>query len=131
MMEEDFYATIKFKSGEEIFSKVSCSEEEDRTILLLDNPVTIERVRNKGSIYGYKFEPWLKTSKEDLLIINLEDVLTLVESKDVETIAMHQTFSHHQNQDIDNKQKKLNRRMGYISTINEAKESLEKLFKDN
>ena len=131
MIEEDFYATIKFKSGEEIFSKVSCSEEEDRTFLLLDNPVTIERVRNKGSIYGYKFEPWLKTTKEDLLIINLEDVLTLVESKDIETIAMHQTFSHQKNHDIDNKQKKLNRRMGYISTINEAKESLEKLFKDN
>ena len=131
MIEEDFYATIKFKSGEEIFSKVSCSEEEDRTFLLLDNPVTIEKVRNKGSIYGYKFEPWLKTSKEDLLIINLEDVLTLVESKDVETIAMHKTFSHHQNQYYDNKQKKLNRKMGYISTINEAKASLEKLFKDN
>tara|TARA_R100000734_G_C3239388_1_gene44587 strand:+ start:177 stop:572 length:396 start_codon:yes stop_codon:yes gene_type:complete len=131
MMEEDFYATIKFKSGEEIFSKVSCSEEEDRTFLLLDTPVTIEKVRNKGSIYGYKFEPWLKTSKEDLLIINLEDVLTLVESKDVETIAMHKTFSHHQNQYIDNHQKKLNRKMGYISTINEAKASLEKLFKDN
>ena len=131
MIEEDFYATIKFKSGEEIFSKVSCSEEEDRTFLLLDNPVTIERVRNKGSIYGYKFEPWLKTTKEDLLIINLEDVLTLVESKDIETIAMHQTFSDHKNHDIDNKQKKLNRRMGYISTINEAKASLEKLFKDN
>jgi len=131
MIEEDFYATIKFKSGEEIFSRVSCSEEEDRTFLLLDNPVTIEKVRNKGSIYGYKFEPWLKTSKEDLLIINLEDVLTLVESKDVETIAMHKTFSHHQNQYYDNKQKKLNRKMGYISTINEAKASLEKLFKDN
>ena len=131
MIEEDFYATIKFKSGEEIFSKVSCSEEEDRTFLLLDSPVTIEKVKNKGSIYGYKFEPWLKTSKEDLLIINLEDVLTLVESKDVETIAMHKTFSHHQNQYYDNKQKKLNRKMGYISTINEAKASLEKLFKDN
>ena len=131
MIEEDFYATIKFKSGEEIFSRVSCSEEEDRTFLLLDNPVTIEKVRNKGSIYGYKFEPWLKTSKEDLLIINLDDVLTLVESKDVETIAMHKTFSHHQNQYYDNKQKKLNRKMGYISTINEAKASLEKLFKDN
>ena len=131
MIEDDFYATIKFKSGEEIFSKVSCSEEEDRTFLLLDTPVTIEKVKNKGSIYGYKFEPWLKTSKEDLLIINLEDVLTLVESKDVETIAMHKTFSHHQTQYYDTKQKKLNRRMGYISTINEAKESLEKLFKDN
>ena len=99
--------------------------------MLLDTPVTIEKVRNKGSIYGYKFEPWLKTSKEDLLIINLEDVLTLVESKDVETIAMHKTFSHHQNEYYDTKQKKLNRKMGYISTINEAKQSLEKLFKES
>ena len=131
MIEEDFYATIKFKSGEEIFSKVSCSEEEDRTFLLLDTPVIIEKIKNKGNTYGYKFEPWLKTTKEDLFIINLEDVLTLVESKDAETIAMHQTFSHHQNKYFDTKQKKLNRKMGYISTINEAKESLEKIFKDN
>ena len=27
-MEDDFYATIKFKNGEEIFAKVSASEEE-------------------------------------------------------------------------------------------------------
>ena len=99
-------------------------------MLLLDNPVVIERIKNKGNIHGYKVEPWLKTTKEDLLIINLEDVLTLVESKDVETIAMHETFSQHQNQYFDTKQKKLNRKMGYISTINEAKESLEKLFND-
>ena len=127
MIEDDFYATIKFKSGEEIFSKVSCSEEEDRTFLLLDSPVTIEKVKNKGSIYGYKFEPWLKTSKEDLLIINLEDVLTLVESKDVEIISMHQTFAQQQNNYFDRKTK-LNRKMGYISTISEAKKSLEELY---
>ena len=33
MMEDDFYATIKLKSGEELFAKVAASEEEDRTIL--------------------------------------------------------------------------------------------------
>ena len=133
MMQDDFYATIKFKSGEEIFALVGYSEEEDRIFLLLESPITIQKIKNRSGsgIYGYKVEPWLKTSKDDLFVVNIEDVLTLVESKDVETIAMHQTFSHHQNQDIDNKQKKLNRRMGYISTINEAKESLEKLFKDN
>ena len=27
MIEDDFYATIKFKSGEEIFAKVAASEE--------------------------------------------------------------------------------------------------------
>ena len=39
MIEEDFYATLKFKSGEEIFAKVAASEEEDRTILLVSNPI--------------------------------------------------------------------------------------------
>jgi len=44
-MEEDFYATIKFKSGEEIFARVGYSEEEDRTFLILSSPVIIERER--------------------------------------------------------------------------------------
>ena len=33
MIEDDFYATIKFKSGEEIFAKVAASEEVNRTVL--------------------------------------------------------------------------------------------------
>ncbi len=33
MIEEDFYATVKLKTGEEIFAKVAASEEDDRTFL--------------------------------------------------------------------------------------------------
>ena len=132
MMEDDFYATIKFKSGEEIFARVGYSEEEDRTFLLLDSPITIQKVKNRsgGSVYAYKVEPWLKTTKDDLFVVNLEDVLTLNESNDLETIAMHEAFSKQQDH-LYNPEKKLNRKMGYISTISEAKKSLEKLFKDN
>tara|TARA_B100000427_G_scaffold137359_1_gene114251 strand:+ start:186 stop:578 length:393 start_codon:yes stop_codon:yes gene_type:complete len=130
MMEDDFYATIKFKSGEEIFAKVSCSEEEDRTFLLLSDPVTIEKVKNRGGVQGYRVEPWLRTSKDDLFVVNLDDVLTLNESTDLETISMHEAFSQQQNH-LYNPRKKLDRKMGYISTISEAKKSLEKLFKDN
>ena len=35
MIEDDFYATLKFKNGEEIFAKVAPTEEEDRTLLLV------------------------------------------------------------------------------------------------
>ena len=126
MKEEDFYATIKFKSGEEIFALVGYSEEEDRTFLLLESPITIEKIRNRGGVQGFRVEPWLKTSKEDLFVINLDDVLTLTESHDLETIAMHETFS--KQYDKFNTEKKLNRKMGYISTIKEAKMSLEKLY---
>ncbi len=80
-MQDDFYATIKFKSGEEIFAKVGYSEEGDRTFLLLESPITIEKVKNRGSgsVYAYKVEPWLKTSKDDIFIrcaITYCDIIT-------------------------------------------------------
>ena len=130
MMEDDFYATIKFKSGEEIFAKVGYSEEEDRTFLLLETPITIEKIRNRGGIQGFRVEPWLKTSKDDLFVVNMEDVLTLSESHDLETIHMHETFSKQQEQ-LYHPQKKLSRKMGYISTIKEAKKSLENLYNNS
>ena len=109
-MEDDFYATIKFKSGEEIFALVGYSEEEDRTFLLLETPITIEKIRNRGGIQGFRVEPWLKTSKDDLFVVNMEDVLTLSESHDLETIHMHETFSKQQEQ-LYHPQKKLSRKM--------------------
>ena len=129
-MEDDFYATIKFKSGEEIFARVGYSEEEDRTFLILSSPVIIERIKNRAGIQGFRVEPWLKTSKDDLFIVNLDDVLTLNESTDMETIAMHETFSQ-QHDEYYNPKKKLNRKMGYISTIKEAKKSLEQLYNNS
>ena len=130
MMEDDFYATIKFKSGEEIFARVGYSEEEDRTFLILSSPVIIERIKNRAGIQGFRVEPWLKTSKDDLFIVNLDDVLTLNESTDMETISMHETFSQ-QHDEYYNPKKKLNRKIGYISTIKEAKKSLEELYNNS
>ena len=59
MIEDDFYATIKFKSGEEIFAKVAASEEVNRTVLLISNPIMVSEVKSKNGMTGYKVEPWL------------------------------------------------------------------------
>ena len=129
-IEEDFYATIKFKSGEEIYAKVAASEEEDRTMLILHSPITISEIRGKAGLAGYKVEPWLKTSRDDMFIINLDDVLTLSESSDIQMIMMYQNFLRDSQRDSHN-QSKMSRRMGYISNVNDAKELLEKLYKLN
>ena len=132
MIEDDFFATIKFKSGEEIFCKVASSEEEDRIILLVSNPVIIAEIKGRTGIIGYKVEPWLKTTKDDMFLINLNDVLTMSESSDDEMINMHQQYVKHNNKNGDGSSKyKLNRKMGYLSTIEDAKVSLEKIYKDN
>ena len=130
-MEDDFYGTIKFKNGEEIFAKVAASEEEDRTMLILHNPILITEIKGKRGIVGYKVEPWLKTRREDMFIINMADVLTLSESSDVEMIMMHQRYLRDSQEDDDNNRSKINRKMGYIGNVNDAKQVLEKLYKLN
>jgi hypothetical protein len=87
-----FTQQIKLKTGEEIFAKVAASEEEDRTMLIISSPIVISEIKNRSRTVGYKVEPWLKTSKDDMFIINLSDVLTLSESSDIEMIIMYQSM---------------------------------------
>jgi hypothetical protein len=129
-IEDDFYATLKLKSGEEIFAKVAPSEEDDRTLLLVSNPIIISEIKTRLGVVGYKFEPWLKTTTEDLFIINLDDVMTMSESNDIEIISMYQSYIR-SNKKLNNNEYKINRRMGYISNVTDAKEILEKIFKSS
>ena len=127
-MEEDFYATVKLKSGEEIFAKVAASEEKERTMLIISNPIIVEELKGKRGVVGYKIEPWLKTTSDDMFIIKLDDVLTLSESSDIEMIMMYQDYIR--SADRDNKdQPNISRKMGYLGTVNDTKELLEKIFK--
>jgi hypothetical protein len=125
MIEDDFYATIKLKCGDEIFCKVAASEEDNRTMLIISNPIMMEEISIRGQVTGYKFEPWLKTSKEDMFIINMDDVLTLSESNDIDMILYYQDYIRKVNK---NNCSKPSRKMGYLGSVNETKEVLEKLF---
>ena len=127
-IEEDFYATIKLKTGEEIFAKIAASEEEDRTMLIISSPIVVSEIKNRSRTVGYKVEPWLKTTKDDMFIINLSDVLTLSESSDIEMIMMYQSYVRQSIREEDN-QTRMSRRMGYVSNVTDAKEILEKIFK--
>ena len=125
-IEEDFYGTIKFKNGEEVYAKVAASDEGDRTMLILSNPIIIEEIKTRGAVHAYKFEPWLKTSREDMFIINMEDVLTISESQDMEMIANYQDYTSRCNRV---NRSKVTNKMGRIGGVEDAKAALEKLFK--
>jgi hypothetical protein len=126
MIEDDFFATIKLKCGDEIFCKVAASDEGDRTMLLVSNPIIVEEMKTRGQTTGYKLEPWLKTSTEDLFVINLDDVLTMSESEDIAMIMMYQDYVRKSNK---SNYSKLDRKMGYLGNVHDTKEILEKIFK--
>jgi len=133
MIEDDFYCTLKLKSGEEIFAKVAASDEDNRTMLLVSNPIVVSEVKGKSGITGYRVEPWLKTTTEDMFIINLDNILTMSESSDIEMIMMYQDYVRKSNKgggNIENNSK-LNRRMGYLGNTRDVKDILEKIFKSS
>lgn len=131
MMEDDFYATIKFKNGEEVFAKVVPSTEDERKILIITNPITIKELKTRNG-FGYKVEPWLKTTDEDMFIVNMEDVLTISESNNIEIINMHTSYIRkYESNKRSVTDSDITRKMGYISSVSEAKKILEKLYNNS
>ena len=128
MIEDDFYATLKLKTGEEIFAKIAATEEEDRTMLLVSNPVVVNEIKSRSGVVGYKVEPWLKTTTEDMFILNIADILTMSESSDIEMIMMYQDYIRTSNKPKGNNST-IDRKMGRIGNVNDMKEILEKIFK--
>lgn len=130
MMEEDFYATLKLKTGEEIFAKVLPNDDNGNVTLIITNPIVVSEVTSRGTVSGYKIEPWLKTTTEDMFILNMNDILLVSESNDIEMIEMYQTYLRKYSDKIKNKSS-VSREMGYISSVTEAKKLLEKIYKNS
>lgn len=125
-MEEDFYATIKLVSGEEIFASVGISDEEDKRFLILDNPVIFTPIHSKRSqVMGYKVSPWINVSDDEMFIIDFEKVVTITEVKNELIISMYRKFNR------SSSQIELTKQMGLVSTVDAARDSLEKLYKSN
>jgi hypothetical protein len=135
MMEDDFYCALKLITGEEIFSKVSATEENDTILLILSDPIIITEIKTKQGI-GYKIEPWMKTTTDDMFIIDISRVLTMTESYDDDMIEMHQKYvNKKQNNTLENDRHpnmaKVTKQMGYINNVNEAKLMLEKIYNNS
>ncbi len=127
-MEEDFYAVIKLISGEEIFSIVCPSEEDEKTMLILNNPVTIEVIVMKQiGMQGYKIDPWLKFADDDTFLLDMDKVLTISEVRDPETIEMYHKFLKQQQNK--NSKSPVSAEMGYLSSVSEARKRFEKLYR--
>jgi len=125
-MEQEFYAAIKLVSGEEIFAIVSPTDEEGRTLLILENPVIIEPMvsRNAG-IVGYKVKPWMNIPDDDIFIIDMNKVITMTEIDNEQIIQIYKKYMN------DSSQVDLEKSMGFISKVNDARKVLEKIYNSN
>jgi|TARA_R100000742_G_C4210958_1_gene37345 hypothetical protein len=130
MDKEEFHAVLKLVSGEEIFAKVCPCEEEDKTILILESPVTFETVNIRQSgIQAVRINPWLKMTDDPVLVMNINNVMTMTEVHDKHMIGVYNRFL--KDKDRVSNQANLDPNMGFLSSISDARIFLEKLYKSN
>lgn len=129
-MEDEFYASVKLVSGEEIFGEVMPSEENGRTVLIISDPVEIETVSMDGRHEGLRMMPWLRSMpSEGIIIIPMDKVITVVEAREnSEVVAYYQRFIMTNLAGGSSEKIKVTKKMGYVISVEKARESLEKLF---
>ena len=132
----DFHATIKLITGEEIFALVSVDNSEDEPVVIMQNPV-IMKVLSTGRGQMMKIRPWLEVPGDDVYIIKYDKVITISEVKDKMIVSMYQTYCQEGDFDFGEfineenpKSHEVTKKMGYISTVEDARKKLEDLFKD-
>ena len=125
---DEFIATVKLVSGEEILTKVIVDYTTQVEQIILDNPVICQEVRSHGANVplGYKFEPWIKMSEEEIYIVDLDKIITLSEIKDDLVIK---TYNNIIESGFKRQHPDLDREMGYINNIDSARKIIEKLYK--
>ena len=130
-MGEEFYAIIKLVSGEEILSLVMVDENEGDPVIVLQNPVTMKAFTNQHGTH-LKVKPWIEMSSDDFFMIKLDKIITMTETKDKRLIDIYNSYIEDEDPiDAYNPSGKIkpSSKMGYISSVEDARKRLEKIFK--
>ena len=128
-MGEEFHAVIKLVTGEEVFSLVCVDENDGDPIILLMNPVIMKVMRNHVGQY-VKVKPWMELSSDSMYVVKYDKIVTMTETKEENMIEFYNRYLNEDDVDFDDDGKtKITDKMGYISTVKEARKMLENLYK--
>jgi len=128
-MEEDFLATIKLVSGEELVARVCYLPDEDK--LLLENPLQVEKAKTKkGSLdmSGFTLVEWITATFDDLFVLKKDHILTMTET-DSKIEEFYNKMLNKLNSGSLVEKKKFSKRMGYLGSVSETRKFLEEVFK--
>ena len=135
MQEEDFVATIKIITGEEIISKVSYMPDDDS--LVLENPMSVvhfDQQKKNVRVNGFALTEWIHSTFDNMFVLPKQHVITMTEIEDKniqrfydEAVKRHivelSTFRNTA------APQEFTRQMGNLGSVNKTKEFLEDLYK--
>jgi len=129
-MDEEFYATIKLTTGEEVVAKVVYLEDEDK--VLLENPLQVLSAKQrKGQleVSGFSFNEWISASFDNMFIIKRDHIITMTEIDPLIQDFYEKTLQRLENgKNLTGRAGKLPRGSGYLGSVTDMKKSLENIF---
>jgi len=129
-MEEEFYATIKLLSGEELVAKVCYLSEEDK--LMLDRPLVVENAKHKkGSleVSGFALKEWISATFDNMFVIKKDHIITMIEIEGEIVEFYEKTLNRLESgKSLAGRGNKLPRGSGYLGSVKEMKKTLEDIF---
>ena len=130
-MEEEFYATVKLLSGEELVAKVCYLPDEDK--LMLDRPLVVENAKQrKGQmeVTGFALKEWISATFDNMFIIKRDHILTMSEIEGEIVDFYEKTLNRLEGgKSLAGKGNKLSRTSGYVGSVKEMKKTLEDIYK--
>jgi len=129
-MQEEFYSIIKLVSGEEVLSLISIDDNDGDPLVILQNPIIMKMVESPQGLY-IKVKSWMELSSDDFFIIRPDKIITMTETKDKNLIEVYNNYIE-DNDSIEvhtpSGKVKPSSKMGYVSSVEEARKSLENLY---
>ena len=131
-MKEQF-AVIKLISGEEIFSQVEEFYDEDTRSILLIEPCTMKEIASRRSGQSFfKVDSWIKLSNDSIYCLDMKNVIHYSRCTDREIISTYKKWVrtiNNETEEVTATRVGVSTSMGYISSVDKTRESLEKLYK--
>ena len=129
-MDEEFYATLKLTTGEEVVAKVCYLEDEDK--VLLENPLQVLSAKQKKGqleVSGFSFSEWISASFDKMFIIKRDHIMTMTEIDPLIQDFYEKTLQRMENgKSLTGRAGKLSRNSGYLGSVTDMKKSLENIF---
>ena len=133
-MGEEFYCTVKLITGEEVFALACVDENDENPVLVLQNPVIMKLIETRNG-YAIKVKPWLQIPGDDFFIVKLDKIVTMTEITEQKIIQFYNNYLNDEDEDTDgdqllgssSNQSEVTKKMGYVTTVEDAREMLETL----
>ena len=129
-MEEEFYATVKLLSGEELIAKVCYLPDEDKVIL--DRPLVVENAKQrKGQVEvtGFQLKEWVSATFDNMFVVKRDHIMTMIEIEgDIVDFYEKTLVRMESGKSLAGRGNKLPRGSGYLGSVKEMKKTLEDIY---